>query len=325
MRFSAYRAEDGGGAGKPDKKKALKKLKTLVFTSKNEPEPFRKKIEETFNSPFIPAKVECRDLALGTVPCDILTPEVCFAKRIILYIHGGSFIGGSRFSWRSFCASFAAEATSRLVVPEYRLAPQHPYPAALEDVQTVFREIYTKEQSAGKDEPEFIIAADGAGASIALALVQTLRDKYRQSIRNIMLFSPWLDLTAASLTPSEKKRSDDIINADCIKRSGSLYTYESNLKNPLVSPLYMPQDKIADFPPVYVQCGGAELLLRDVRTFQEKLKAAGRSCTVDVWPDMMFMFQMADADLPQAHFAVQRAGKYIQTYDREQDGPQWNS
>ncbi len=319
MRFSVYSKESGGGAGKPNKKKATKKLRTLVLFSKQEPEPFRKKIEQTFLSVFLPAKVELKTNRLGGVPCDILVPEVTASKRTIIYVHGGSFVGGSRDSWRSFCASLAAESSSRVVVPEYRLAPQYAYPAALEDVQAVFRELYIQINAAGATEPELIIAADGAGASIALGLIQTLKGAYRQFIRNVVLFSPWLDISPGSLCATSKKPKDGIICADCIRRSADLYTYESNLSNPLVSPLLMASEKMLEFPPVYIQCGGDELLLDDAKQFTEKLEANGNVVVLDVWPGMMFMFQMAHEFLPQAHFAVQRVGKYIQNFGKNKD------
>lgn len=330
MRFSAYSKEDGGGAGKADPKKAIKKLRSLVISSKQEPDPFRKKIEQTFSSVFLPGKVERTTSRLGGVPCDVLTPEVSATNRTIIYIHGGGFVGGSRDSWRSFCASLAAESTTRVVVPEYRLAPQYAYPAALEDMQAVFRELYLQiNTSTEKKEPELIIAADGSGASIAFALVQTLKPEYRQFIRNVVVFSPWLDISANSISLTTKKSKDKIINSDCIRRSADLYTYESNLSNPLISPLLMPNERYKVFPPVYIQCGGEELMLEDAKLFHSKLEGNGRDVVLDIWPGMMFMFQRAHEYLPQAHFAVQRVGKYIQNYgkkiDKEDEGVDiWN-
>lgn len=319
MKFSAYSKESGGGAGKPDIRKAVKKIRDLVLYAKEEPEPFRIKLEKTFSSLFVPAKVDCSTENIAGIPCDIFLPEISSATRLILYIHGGSFVGGSRRSWRSFCASFATESTSRLILPEYRLAPQHAYPAALEDIQTVFHTIFARITESGISSPEIIVAADGSGASIALAFVQTLKMPFRQFIKNIVLFSPWLDISTSSPNISNKKASDGIITADSLRRSADLYTYESNLCNPLVSPLYIASEKLNDFPPVFIQCGGSELLLEDARKFHQKLTANGCICTLDIWPDMIFMFQMAHEYLPQAHFAVQRAGKYIQTYYMKQD------
>jgi len=319
MNFSVYSAEDGGGAGKAEIKKAIKKLRSLVLYNKQEPEPFRKKLESNFSSIFLPAKVEYSTKKYGNVQCDVLTPEVAATKRTIIYIHGGSFVGGSCKSYKSFCASFAAESSSKIIVPEYRLSPKHPFPAALEDIQAVFRDLYTQLRGSLTLEPEIIIAADGSGASIALALIQTLKGPYRQFVRNIILFSPWLDMSPQSPKILDKKATDGIISSDALRRSGDLYTYESNLTNPLVSPLLMSEEKLTDFPPVYIQCGSNEILLDEIKQFEQKLQANNTPIILDIWPKMVFMFQMAHEFLPQAHLAIQRVAKYIKDFNKTQE------
>ncbi|MFC2281812.1 MAG: alpha/beta hydrolase, partial [Treponema socranskii subsp. buccale] len=126
-----------------DRRAALKRLKLLVYAPKLNVDSFRSKIEETFACPVLPNHVDCTDYNYGGVSCDVLSPEIYSSRRIVIYIHGGSFVAGSRASWRGFCARLAAKSFSRVVVPEFRLAPAHPYPAALEDVQAVFRTVYT--------------------------------------------------------------------------------------------------------------------------------------------------------------------------------------
>ena len=163
-----------------DRRAALKRLKLLVYAPKLNVDSFRSRMEEGFACPVLPNHVDCADYNYGGVSCDVLSPEIYSSRRIIIYIHGGSFIAGSRASWRGFCARLAAKSFSRVVVPEFRLAPAHPYPAALEDVQAVFRTVYTELQVAcsldasaekAAAHPEIVIAADGSGASIALSLI----------------------------------------------------------------------------------------------------------------------------------------------------------
>ena len=319
MRFSAYSAEKGDGAGKIDMKNAVKKLQTLIFPPKITPEQFRHKIEETFSTVHIPSRVECEEKHIGNVPCLVLTPEIASSNRVVIYIHGGSFIGGSSKAWRSFCASFAAEASSKTIVPDFRLAPQSPYPGALEDVQVVFREIHNAVVQNRESSSSIIIAADGSGASIALALVQSMKENYRSAIRNIILFSPWLDLTYDLKNISDKKGSDGLVTVDSLIRSGELYTYRDNLSHPLISPLYISPEKLEKFPPVYMQCGGKELLLPKYQAFHQLLTQHGVDSVLDLWPDMIFMFQMAHEFIPQAHLAIQRVGRYIQNYKKEKD------
>jgi len=303
-----------------DRKGAVKKLKTLVFSSKSETAQFRDKIEKTFYTPVLPNGVEYSEVTFGSISCDVLSPEIYASNRVVLYIHGGSFIGGSRASYRCFCSSLAAKACARVVIPEFRLAPSFPYPAALEDIQSVFRALYTEEQvtsSLGNTEegcnatPEFIIAADGSGASIALALLFNLRDRYKQCISNVILFSPWLNLSPDSPLFTAKKISDEIISSDVLRKSTSVYTHDENARGPFVSPVMATDEQLSNFPPVFIQMGDTEILKDDAVAFAERLVSLGNEAVVDLWPGMMFMFQMADDFIPDSHLAMDRIGKIL--------------
>ena len=305
-----------------NRKAAIKKLKKLVLNPKIEISDFRDNIEKEFSTPILPNRVTCTERTCGEIKCDILVPEIYSTKRLILYIHGGSFVGGSRASWRGFCASLANITSSKTAVPEFRLAPSHAFPAAVEDIQSCFRTLYTEEQIALSleistenkiAEPEIILAADGSGAILALALLENLREKYRKSVKQVILFSPWLNLSLNSPTLQSKKNSDEVLNADEIRRSSELYTYASNFENPFVSPMLISDEALKDFPPFFIQMGEKEMLLGDAQAFQKKLQANGIECKLDVWKNMMFMFQMADEELPEAHLAMERIGKLITT------------
>ena len=301
-----------------DRQNAVKKLKTLCLAPKIDPKVFREKIEKTFTNARLPNRIDWSEREFGGVMCDVLMPEVYSSKRIMLYVHGGSFVGGSRAAWRSFCASLAHASSCRLVVPEFRLAPPYQYPSSLEDVQSVFRAVYTEEQIARSLDadssdamPEIIIAADGSGASIALALVLSLKGKYRDVIKQIVLFSPWLDMSAESKHLSAKKAADDIYTADALRRSVEFYTYPQNRSNPLVSPLLADDQTLHDFPATYIQMGEKELFLDDAERFQARLADNGVECQLDVWPDMMPCFQMADDCLSESHLAIEKVGHMI--------------
>lgn len=311
-----------------NRKAAAKKLKLLVYNSKCDITVFRKKIEDAFYSPFLPGHAEYADCTYGGVDCALITPEIHSSKRITLYIHGGSFAGGSRLSYRAFCAEIANRAFSRVVVPEYRLSPEYPFPAALEDVEGAFTALFADEEAERtreaqterlrflqndetKKQPEVIIAADGAGAAIALALVLNLREKYRACIRNVVLFSPWLDLSASSVLQSGKKMNDGIINSETLAFCAAAYAPETNLSNPLVSPLFASSELLAGFPPVYMQMGAKEVLIEDAKRFESLLKENGVFCRLDVWEGMMHCFQLADDYLDEAHDALGVFSKVI--------------
>lgn len=299
---------------------AIKKLKNLIFTSKSNVEKFRLKMDETFSSVFLPNRVECSEVSYDGIKCDLLMPELYSSRKLIIYIHGGSFVGGSRKAYRPFCAAIAHASSCRVIVPEFRLAPTHPFPASLEDIQTMYRSLYTEEQitqalnSEGNDEvqmPEIYIMADGSGASQALALMHSLNGKFRASVQMILLLSPWLDITAGSEKIAAKKSKDEVLTGEDLKMAGDVYTYEANLSNPQVSPLMIDPEKIKDFPPVYIQMGEKELLAGDAQKYKFLLQKAGVNCEIDFWPDMIYMFQLADEYLEESHLAVEKIGKII--------------
>lgn len=302
-----------------DRKGAIKRLKLLAFNSKTTPEIFRKNIDREFKTVFLPNNVECTEYKYGDINCDILVPEIYSSNRVTLYIHGGSFIGGSKLAWRSFCSSIANKTFSRVVVPEYRLAPTFPYPAAIEDIQSVFRALFTEEQiscSLNAEEghsslPEIIIAADGAGASIACAFLFNLRERFKKCIKKVIFLSPWLDISPTSSILSAKKKSDEIMSDEILRKSSLIYTYETNTSSPFISPLLATEEQLVDFPPLYIQMGEKEILLEDAKSFTEKMISIGNKCELDVWPNMCFMFQMAEDYLAESHLAVEKIGKVV--------------
>ena len=302
-----------------NRKAAIKMLKQLIFTPKSETETFRLKIEDALSVPILANNVQRTERNYGGIICDMLEPTLYASHRIMLYIHGGSFIGGSRASWRSLCASLATVSSCRVVLPEIRLAPAHPYPAALEDIQAVFTALFSEEEisctldadSGDKKDPDIIIAADGSGASQALAFLLNLKERYRKAIKHVILLSPWLDLSSSSPVIMDKKSSDEVLTGESLRKSSEVYTFASNLDNPYVSPMNASDDLLKGFPPVYIQIGEKELLLADAKRFQTKLINTGNTCTLDIWPNMMYMFQFADAYLPESHLAIERIGKMI--------------
>lgn len=314
-----------------NRRSAIKKLKLLTFNSKTTVDSYREKLEEEFKTMFLPNKVECTEYKYGNIKCDVLAPEIYSSNRILIYIHGGCFVGGSRASYRNFCASIASKTFSRVVIPEYRLAPAYPCPAAIEDIQNVFRAVYTEEQvtcslnSTPEHtlEPEIIIAADGSAASLACSLLFNLKDKYRAGIKNVILFSPWLDLSPSSRIFSAKKSSDEVMSADVLKRSCTEYTFSINTTSPTVSPLLATDEQLVNFPPVFIQMGQKEILLEDAKAFAERLTNAGNTCILDAWPKMMYMFQMADEYLHESHLALDKIGKFITDQNETSEGVQF--
>ena len=159
--------------------------------------------------------------------------------------------------------------------------------------------------------PEIIIAADGSGASQAMALILSLRERYRNCIKQVILFSPWLNFGADSQIIKNKKLHDEILSSDCLRRSSEIYMNGENLESPLVSPMSIPAESLKNFPPIFIQIGSREILLGDAKEFQKIISESGGVCQLDIWDDMIFMFQMADEFLAESHLAVERVGRLV--------------
>ena len=311
-----------------DRKAAIKKLKLLTFGPKANVDSFRAKLDENYKTTFLPNGVERTEYKYGNIECDVLAPEIYSSNRVMLYIHGGSFVGGSRVAYRSFCSSLATKCYCRVVVPEYRLAPSFPYPAANEDIQGVFKALFTEEQIACSLNtekgarpvlPEIIIAADSSAASIACSLIFNLTERYRNCIKQLILFSPWLDVSQNSKLITTKKITDEVMSGEILRKSISLYTVEENTALPFVSPVLASNDDLKNFPKTYIQMGEKEILLEEAKNFAKILNDSGTECELDVWPNMMFMFQMADEYLHESHLALDRIGKIVTEYTAGQE------
>lgn len=294
-----------------NRRAAVKKLRKLVIEPKEDVEAYRARFEETLSEVFLPNHVERVEHSYGDVVSDILIPELSSVSKIILYIHGGSFAAGSRGSYRTFCASLANSCSCRLVLPEFRLAPKHPFPAAIDDVLTVYRNLRKEivDFRSLSSDGNIIIAADGSGASIALAMMQKLEEDERKDVPQMVFFSPWLDFSAEDEIISNRKMHDDIISGDKLHRAVDVYTYASNFRNPLVSPLCALPEAFKGFPPIHIQMGGDEVLTKQAVAFKQLAQEAGVLCTLDTWPGMMFMFQMADEFLNDSHLALDKIGR----------------
>lgn len=289
-----------------DRRSAVKKIKTTIFTSKSDVDSFRKKIEKTFYAEFTPNRVERISETIGGVDCDILIPEVYSSDRILLYVHGGSFVGGSRESWKSFCSLIANSTSSKVIVPEFRLAPEHKYPAATDDITAVFKKL---------DAEEIIVAGDGSGANIAFSFILGLKETDRQKISKFIMFSPWLDFSEDAEYELPRKLKDSVLSFDDICYASSQYAKAVDIASYFVSPLKAEKECYDSFPEVYIQSGENEFLVCQIKALEEKLDSIGVENTVDIVPKMMHMFQMADEYLEEAHFAFERIGKFVNRRD----------
>ncbi len=290
-------------------REASRTYRRAVYSQKTPVKTHRAAWDEAFGSASLPNRMDCREVEAGSVTADYLVPELAIGSRIILYAHGGGFIAGSRKASRNLCASLAHEGACRLLLPEYRLAPEYPFPTALEDLFGAYRYLLRE----GTAPSDIVFAGDGAGANLAISLIHYAQ-KYKAPLPGaVAVLSPWVDLACATESFSRRKSQDPLFTRETFTQLATLYTYQDNFANPLVSPIH---GDYTLFPRLYVQCGEREILLDDAKALAARVTAAGGEAVLDVRKGMWHLFQAADAITPEAHLAVRDLGTWIRRGSR---------
>lgn len=253
------------------------------------------------------ARAQRRELRFGGVP--VVSYEFAGAsKTTLLYLHGGSFLYGAEGSHGELCASLAEAGAARALFVSYRLAPEHPCPAALSDTLACYRALV----ASGVRASDVVVAGDSAGGNLALGLLLALRDAGEAQPRAAVLISPWLDLSAhgGSL---EENEPFDWASPWMFERWTRLYAGERVPSDPLLSPALA---ELSGLSPLYVTVGTAELLLDQVRRFVHKASAAGVEVTyhevegmTHLWLSLAPMIPSFRADLRQIGRFIQRTGQ----------------
>lgn len=206
-------------------------------------------------------------------------------EHVILYCHGGGYSTGSPLYARTITSKLADSTSMDVFCFDYRLAPEHPYPAALEDAMKVWDYLMLM----GYGARDVIVAGDSAGGNLALALTLKLREEGRFLPRGLILMSPWTDLTSSGKSFETRAESDPVLNKDYIDRIVTAYADGQDLQNPLISPLFA---DFTGFPPTYIQVGSNEILLSDSKRLYQKLIHDDVCAHLEVFKGMWHVFQM---------------------------------
>jgi monoterpene epsilon-lactone hydrolase len=242
---------------------------------------------------------------IGDFKVEWLAPKQAPDGKLILYLHGGAFIMGGCQMHRQFVSHIARASGFRAVVPEYRLAPEHPFPAAIDDVVSIYRSLI----STGLMPGDIILAGDSAGANLAIALMLKLRDAGEPLPAAACLLSPWIDLSLSGESMKTNADKDPWFREDDIRHIASLYCDENQIMNPLASPVYA---DASGLPPLYIQVGGDEVLLSDSLRLADNVRSSGGEAEIEIWPQMWHVFQVFVGVMPESHKAIDKIGAYIQ-------------
>jgi acetyl esterase/lipase len=225
-------------------------------------------------------------------------------EHVVLHLHGGGYVMGSCASHRSLTAWLSAAAGVQAVLPEYRLAPEHPFPAALDDAVAAYRGLL----ALGFSPDRIAILGDSAGGGLALATLLALRDAGVPRPAAGVVFSPWADMTGSGESVKTRAATDPWIDRELLLPFAKLYCGELDPTDPRVSPVF---GDYAGLPPLLVQVGDQEILLSDSTRVVERAEAAGTEVVLEVEPEVWHVFQLFAPALPEANEALARAGEFL--------------
>lgn len=242
--------------------------------------------------------------SIAGVEAEWLAPPASAADKLLLYFHGGAYVAGGCDTHRSLTSHIARAAGVRVLLPEYRLAPEHPFPAALDDALGIYRELLASGIAPG----DMVLAGDSAGGGLTMATLLALRDAGDPLPAAACLLSPWLDLAGSGESMQTRAAHDPWFRPEFLPPVRRHYCAESRIRDPLVSPVYARLDSL---PPIYIQVGEDEILLSDSTRAAAAIVAAGGIAELEVWPRMWHVFQMFVREVPEARRAVAGLGQRI--------------
>lgn len=232
-----------------------------------------------------PRGITVEKVTIGGMHAEWHIPKNHPASRVVLYLHGGGYTFCSPATHRGLAGRIALASQARVLVIDYRLAPEHPFPAALEDALTTWHLLLYQ----GISVQNLVIAGDSAGGGLALATALRLRQKKEALPAAVVLISPWVDLAASG-------------------EFAKPYVGEGDSANPLISPVF---GDLSHLPPILIQAGGADFLLEDSRKLERKLVQAEGEVSLEVWKDKVHVFQATAPLDPAASHAIRHIGEFI--------------
>ena len=240
------------------------------------------------------------------IPGAIFTPSKNVnTKSIIVYLHGGGYCFGSSLTTHKVGLTKLAKQTRLICYSvDYRLAPEHQYPAALEDVLTAWKHIVSENPNCN-----IILAGDSAGGGLSLALMMYLRDNNERRPDGLVLFSPWTDLTCSGKTYQTKAKYDPMFTTNMPKDSAKNYVPEDvETTDPYISPLY---GSLTNLPRTLILVGENEILLDDSRLFYQKAKESGVDIEIDIWPSMFHDWWLFGSFIPETKQVLDKTANWI--------------
>lgn len=240
----------------------------------------------------------------GGVKAEWVEAPDAAADRVIMYLHGGGYVAGSLLTHRELVGRLSRASGARALSVDYRLAPEHPYPAAIEDATAAYRWLLAQGIAPGK----IVNAGDSAGGGLTIAALLAIRDAQLAQPAAGVAISPWVDLEGSGESVQTRAAADPMVQGDGLKGMAKLYLGDVGPRAPLASPIYA---DLKGLPPLLIHVGDAEVLLDDSTRLAGRAKAAGVDVRLEVWPEMIHVWHVFAPLLPEGQRGIEAVAEYI--------------
>ena len=254
-----------------------------------------------------PPGTKISEEGLGGIPAMRVATPASMPERHILFLHGGGYVTGRPELYRHVLWRFADAARSRLAAIRYRLAPEYPFPAALDDAVAAWRGLLVE----GVTPERMAVMGDSAGGGLALALALRLRDEGLPLPSAVVAMSPWTDLALTGQSLHRNRSADPMLNAEDVPHLAARYLNGADPRHPYISPLY---GDPTGLPPTLIQVGSDEILRDDAVRMAERMREAGCAIELEIWRRMPHVFQSFANVMPEARRAVARIGLFVRQH-----------
>ncbi|NKB37547.1 MAG: alpha/beta hydrolase fold domain-containing protein [Gammaproteobacteria bacterium] len=268
-----------------------------------EPLPDARAAMDSLGTP-VTDDVKMEAIELGGVSCQILLPATADDERVIVYLHGGGYVLGSLQSHAGLASEIGKAAACRVLQVDYRLAPEHQFPAPIEDTCSVYNALL----AGGTQAEKIIFAGDSAGGGLVIASIAALKESGSALPGAAICLSPWLDLEFTGESVESCKEVDPIIDTEVLSKMVSAYMAEQDPAQDKASPLHV---DLQGFPPLLIQVGECEILLSDSERLAENAKEAKLDVVLDKWPEMIHVWQLFYPHLSEGRSAIAKIGDFI--------------
>ncbi len=253
----------------------------------------------------VPTGTRIEELLLGGIASERVThPQMDAGAGTFLLLHGGGYVSGNCITHRRMAANLSGVTGLEVFVPDYRLAPEHPFPAAVDDALLAYEALLARDV----DPARLVVGGDSAGGGLSAALLLGLKERGLPMPRCTVLMSPWTDILARGRSYVDKRDVDPAIDPDDLREAGRDYTGQNDPDHPQISPIGA---DLSGLPPMLVQVGGDETMLDDSTGFAEKAAEAGVDVTLEVWPELWHVWQGEAPEVPEAVDALNVIGTYV--------------